>query len=75
MLDLTEECSDSCDKAPSVEGVDRTDDVGEAATVDWAVAGVIGVSRDTRLSVEGEARGFLSGSWHSGHGPTSRLDA
>jgi len=61
LLDLFEECPESCDNAPSAEGVDRTDDAGEA-TVDCAVAGVIGVCSDTNLFVAGEAWGFLIGS-------------
>lgn len=66
LLDLEEDCSES-------EGVECTDDVGEAATVDCAVAGVIGGCIDTSFSVEGEPSGFFTGSWHSGEGPTSLL--
>lgn len=61
LFELTEECSESCDKAPA-EAVERTDETGDAATVDCAVAGVIGVCCDTNLSVEGEACGFPTGS-------------
>jgi hypothetical protein len=61
LLDFAEDGSESCD-AISTEGVECTDDVGEAATVDCAVAGVIGVCLDTSLCVEGDACDFFIGS-------------